>query len=584
MPTTAVLRRLARECLQFPGRIGAAVASLLVLSAAQLYLTWIAKLWADELVDGSGGDDIPRLLLLGAAVTTVMASALFASRYLLASVNQALLGRLRDAIQAKLLRAELAAVRGFPAGDLASRAFNDVGVLSGFTEMALKRVIGEGFLLAGAVAMMLWLEWRLTLAALVMGPPLVAVMAQFGRSVRRRGLLAQEEIGAVTAMFTEQIGGLSTIKGFGAERFESDRFAERNLSYRRRAVHADAWSALLGAAVILVTGLGLLAVIRYGSHLVASGRMTSGGLLSFCLYAVQAIEPARRMSEVVALMQRMAAAATRVFEVIDLPWVESGGTRSLAKPVRGEIEVDGVSFRYPVGRSVLAALDLRIEPGEAIALVATSGGGKSTLAALLQRFYDPSEGTIRLDGVDLRELSLDELRRAVCVVEQDAFVFAGSLADNVRYGSWEASRGDVERAIALAGLETFAHALPGGLDGELREGGRNLSGGQRQRIALARAIVREPAVLVLDEATSALDGDTEAQIFAKLDRWLAGRTVVVMAHRLSTVTRFPRVLVLEDGRLVAEGSAADLERTCPPFRRLFAEQLAPLGRDVAVAR
>jgi ABC-type multidrug transport system fused ATPase/permease subunit len=240
------------------------------------------------------------------------------------------------------------------------------------------------------------------------------------------------------------------------------------------------------------------------------------------------------------------------------------------------LRFEKVRFEYRPGQGVLRGLDLAISPSETVALVAMSGGGKSTLANLLIRFTDPQSGRILIDGMDLREVRLAELRRVVCVAQQEPFVFSGSLLDNIRYGSLSAARDEIDLAVLLAGLEEFVGAMPGGLNGYLTEGGRNLSGGQKQRIALARAVVRNPTVLVLDEATSAIDGETEQAIFERMRPWLAQRTVLIMSHRLATITRFPRIIVLQDGRITGDGTVLELIETCPVFRSLFAEQLAPL--------
>jgi ATP-binding cassette, subfamily B, bacterial len=232
---------------------------------------------------------------------------------------------------------------------------------------------------------------------------------------------------------------------------------------------------------------------------------------------------------------------------------------------------------------VLRGLDLEIAAGEAVAIVAASGGGKSTLAALLLRHLEAGRGRIAIDGVDVRERALADLRRAVCVVEQEPFLFTASVRENVCYGSWSAAREEVEEAIRMAGLETFVRSLPRGLDEAIREAGRNLSGGQKQRIALARAIVRDPPILVLDEATSAIDSEVEGRIFAGLESWLARRTVLAMAHRLSTVRRFDRVVVIQDGRVVGDGPVDSLLRTCPGFADLFADQV-PAAESTRVRR
>jgi len=301
-------------------------------------------------------------------------------------------------------------------------------------------------------------------------------------------------------------------------------------------------------------------------------------LLAFCLYAVQTIEPLRRLSEVQGLLQRALAAAGRVFQVIDLPGVETSGRLRLSEPARGEVHFDRIDFRYNQDHEVLHNFNLKVGPRETLALVSTSGGGKSTIGNLMLRFIDPQAGKILLDGIPVCDLKLHELRRAICVVEQEPFIFTGTVADNISYGSFSASRQQIELAASQSALNEFLASLPHGLDTLLAEEGRNLSGGQKQRIALARAIVRNPAVLVLDEATSALDSETEQLIFDRIQPWLAERTVLIMSHRLATVSRFRRIVILQDGSIVGNGSVFELLANCAPFANLFAEQVAPLDQ------
>ncbi|MEA2625845.1 MAG: ATP-binding cassette, subfamily bacterial MsbA, partial [Candidatus Binatota bacterium] len=506
------------------------------------------------------------------ALSVAMVAGLLFSRFLLADLNLRMVERLRQAMQQRLLAAEVRHVRGIAAGELASRAFTDAGRLVGFVQNVLKRAIGEGFLLAGAVAMMLFLDWGLALLVLTVAPLVLLLMAALGRVIRRLGTQAQEEIGRLTGLFVEEMRGITAIKAVRAEEFEERRFAAGNADLRDRLLGAEWWAAVLFAAVWLVTSLALLAIIARGSHQVMAGSLTAGGLLAFCLYALQTIEPARRLSELHGLLQGSLASAERVYEVIDLAPAERDGVRVLPAPVRGEIELAGVTFGYRPERPVLERASFRIAPREMVAIVSASGGGKSTLAGLLIRFEEAASGTIAVDGVDVRELRLDSLRRAVTVVEQEPFVFAGTLVENVRYGTWDATAASIEQAIELAGLRPFVRAQPAGAETRIDEGGRNLSGGQKQRIALARAILRDPAILVLDEATSALDSETEEQIFARLEPWMLRRTVVVMAHRLSTVSRVPRVLVLQGGRIVADGPIEHLLEGSPAFQQLFGDQ------------
>jgi subfamily B ATP-binding cassette protein MsbA len=461
-------------------------------------------------------------------------------------------------------------------GDAISRIFSDAGMLVGFVEGVLRRLLGESIVLIGAVSMMLYLNWRVALATLIVVPIVGLLLQRLAGMIRELSARAQRSAGEMGALLSEQLKGVSTIKVFGAVQAEADRFRQRSVKFRDQYVHSEAWKILLVTLVWGVTGAGLLSAIWYGSRQVAGGDSTPGELLAFCLYVAQTIEPLRRLSDVQGLLQRSLAAADRVYEIIDSSDFEPEGTERLPQRVEGTLRLEAVRFFYRADEPVLWDLDLTVAAGEMVGVVAASGGGKSTLASLLIRFADPQLGRITLDGRDLRRLQLADLRRAVCFVEQDPFVFSGSLLENLRYGSWDAPRQRVDAAVEMAGLNDFVQALPGGLDGSLVEGGRNLSGGQKQRIALARAIVREPSVLVLDEATSAIDSDTEKEIFARLTPWLARRTVMVMAHRLSTVSRCPRVVVLARGRVVGDGPVASLLYDCPPFRLLFADQLSQL--------
>jgi ABC-type multidrug transport system fused ATPase/permease subunit len=568
----AVFRRLVHDCLAFRGRLALAVASLVTLSGAQLALTWLVKQWADGPLAGDAAAVAP-LLRASIAVTAVLIGAVFVSRYVLDSVSQRLVERLRNRALARVLALRLDAAQQTHSGELASRILTDTGALAGFVGDVLKRLVGEGLVIVGALAMAFALQWRLALLTLTVVPAVIGVLAAMGSVIRRRSRRAQAAVGDLTATLHDVLRGLSTIKGFNAEAHEQARFAARNRHYRHAVLRGE-WSAsLLVAAVWILTGTGMWAILWYGTSQVLAGTITAGGLFAFCLYLLQTLEPLRRLSDVQGLLQRNLAAAARVYELIDAPAVETGGACRLEAPT-GVVALEAVSFRYRDETPVLRDLTLQLAPGAPIGLVAASGGGKSTLAKLLVRFAEPQSGGVRLDGVPLRELDLAALRRAVCVVEQEPFLFSGSVLDNVRYGAAHASRQRIEAALAAAGLTDVVRALPAGIETPIAEAGRSLSVGQKQRLALARAILRAPSVLVLDEATSALDSETEAQIFTQLDGWLRQRTTLVIAHRLSTIARFERVLVLENGRVVGDGSVAELHERCPAFSRLFADQLA----------
>jgi ABC-type multidrug transport system fused ATPase/permease subunit len=535
------------------------------------------KEWLEGPLTGGSLRPVGSLLLKAAGATFLLSLAVVLSRTLVASVNQRLLERLRDRAARRVLACRALAVRSRPAGELVSRVFSDASSLSGFVETLLKRLIMDGLDALGSIAIAFVVEWRLALAAVVLAPVLALVLSSLGRVVRKKGSLAQRELGELHSVFSEQLSGLTTIQGYDAGEREAGRFAATNAAYRGRVLAAELWSAAVLATVFLVTGLGFLGAIVWGSRLALAKELTPAGLLAFCLFAARTVEPVRRLAEVHAMLQRTLAAAARVYEVIDFGFLERQGGTPLPRPVRGSLALDRVRFRHEPSRPLLEGLELRVAPGETVAVVATSGGGKSTLASILAGFLVADEGSVALDGVDLREANLRDLRAAVRLVEQEPFLFRGTLADNVLFGRPRASRAEAVEALRLCGLEGLVAAIPGGLDGSLLEAGRNLSGGQKQRISLARAVLTDPPVLVLDEATSALDSETEGNLLDDLGPWLARRTVIVMAHRLSTVARYPRVVVLVDGRVAGDGPASRLLESCPPFRALFAGQLEPVA-------
>jgi subfamily B ATP-binding cassette protein MsbA len=579
MEARAVFRRLVNEILSLRRQVTVLVASLVLLAGARLLLTWLVKVLSDDLLAHGAEARLGALISAASLTMAVIVVLVFVSQYEMHSLNHRLVERLRNRAMRRLLLWDMPSFRARHGGELLSRLLNDAAALTGFARDVVRRLLGEGLVLAGSIAMMLYLDWRLALVAYVMVPLIALVLAPFGSLIRRAGALSQQKLSELTVVTEEQLRGISTVKGFQGEAFEAERFVRQNAAYRRQTMRAEAWSSLVLAAVWLVTGAGLIAILGYGAWGVLDGRLTPGGLFAFCLYAAQTVEPLRHLSDVQTILQRGLAAATRVYEIIDHPQVEAANGAAVARAWRGEIAFDEVRFGYGPDKAVLNGFSLNVRPGEALSLVATSGGGKSTLAALLTRFFAPQAGSIRLDGIDIAEIPLAELRRAVCVVEQEPFVFTGSLLDNVRYGSWSASEEEVRQAVRLAGLEAFVRSLPNGLAQSLTQAGKNLSGGQRQRIALARAILRDPAVLVLDEATGAIDGDTERQIFAGLEDWLARRTVLVMAHRLSTVARFDRIAVMTDGRVADTGGLDELAGRCASFRELFGDQLAMARRE-----
>jgi subfamily B ATP-binding cassette protein MsbA len=571
------LLRLIRESLRFRERLFIAATALVTLAATRLYLTWQVKRWLEVDSGPDGSTTLTLLLITAILVALLMVLAIMVSEYLVSDVNQRMLQGLRQQVQHKLLTMGVAGVWRFHSGDLLSRVFSDVSLLSDFIRLVFTYLIGETLLAVGAISMMFYLNWRLALGTCLVVPIAGLALDRFSGTIRTLAKSAQSEHAVLTALFAEQVQGITTIRGYQSEEFEHRRFVEQSTVLRCQFMRCELWSTSLISVIWLVTTIGFIGIVWYGHRQVGQGNLDLGNLITFCLCAAQLIEPIRKLSNVTAALQRCMAAAARVFEVIDSDVTEPEGCIFLSRPIQGAVQFEKVSFSYRIGQPVLRGIDMALRPGERLAVVAASGGGKSTLAKLLVRFCDVRQGRILLDGIDIKELRLSQLRRVVCVVEQEPFIFSGDLIDNIRYGSWDAPLKEIESAVSLAGLEPLIRSLPQGLSTKLEEGGRNLSGGQKQRIALARAVVRDPRVLILDEATSALDSDTERQILEQMEDWLGKRTVLVMAHRLSTVVRAQRIIVMEGGQVVGGGTVRELLDHCTPFHQLFSEQLATVG-------
>jgi len=578
--------RIAREVLRYPLPVFGAAVSLVGLGAAQLALPWVIKEWVQGPV-AQGGVPLTAHVVVALIIVTLLALFIVSSRSLLVSVDQRVVEHLRSAAVDHALRLEPATVERYPTGDVMSRVFQDVALLSGVTGTVMQRILGDGLLMIGALFMMFLLQWRLALAACLLAAIVVFALGATGRVIRRLGAVAQERMGTLSTILQEQLQGLSTIRGYQTEDFEADRFSVANAGYRATSIRAGSWSAALIGSAFLVAATGFVAAVWLGSQQVAAGRITVGSLLAFCLYAGLTVEPMRRLAETQGFLQRSLPAAERLFELLDLPLQSDATASSMLAPStparsvhaprrrsRGSaVGFENVHFRYLPDRPLLEGVDLHVHPGERIAVVAASGGGKTTLASLLLRFRDPIAGRILLDGADLRSYPIPELRRLVCVVEQKPFLFSGPLIENLRYGSWNAREAEIREAVDVCGLQPLVERHPLGINASLRESGGDLSAGERQRVALARAIVKNPALLVLDEATSAIDSQAEADIFARLEPWLAQRTVILMAHRLSTVRRVSRVVVLAGGRVSGDGTLDDLVGGESVFTTLFCDQL-----------
>ncbi|HWB36143.1 MAG TPA: ABC transporter ATP-binding protein, partial [Rugosimonospora sp.] len=455
-------------------------------------------------------------------------------------------------------------------GQVVSRATSDIGMVQGLLSM-VPIMSGNLLLFLISLGAMLWLSPLLTLIALAVGPGLWLVAKLSGRTLFPATWAAQQEAGTVAGVVDDAVTGVRVVKGFGQEEQELDKLstaARRLFALRVRAVRLTArYNPVLQA----IPALGQVGVLALGGWLAVEGHITLGTFLAFSTYLAQLVGPVRMLSALLTVGQQARASVIRVFEVIDSKPVIREAPDALTLPAEAApgVEFDAVTFGYVPSAPVLRGLSLRVDPGETMAVIGTAGSGKSTLSLLLQRFYDPQRGTVRVGDRDVRELTLDSLRASIGLVLEESFLFSDSVRANIAYGRPDATDEQVRAAARAAEADGFVEALPNGYDTVVGEKGLTLSGGQRQRIALARALITDPHLLVLDDATSAVDARVEAEIHATLHEVMRGRTTLVIAHRRSTLALADRIAVLDDGQVVDVGTAAELELRCPLYRLLL---------------
>ncbi|MFC4159835.1 lipid A export permease/ATP-binding protein MsbA [Chitinimonas lacunae] len=500
---------------------------------------------------------IPTVILLLALVRMVSS---FAGDYGSAWLAGQVQLDLRQAMFGRLLTLPNRFYDRSSVGETLSRVAFDVGQVSNAGLNVLNVVVRDSVAVVGYLSAMFTLDWQLSLFCLILAPGVGLVVAVAGKRLRKLSRGTQATMGTLTRVLDESIGGQRVVKIFGGAHYEGQRFFEVANRVRQLGVKQAATSALNSGLIMLLIGLTLSAIIYFALQRAQHGALSPGAFVAFMgsLLAIQG--PIKNLTKINEPLQRGLAAGESVFGVLDAEAEPDHGRQPIER-ARGELRFEAVEFRYDADqdeRPALDRFDLHIAAGETVALVGGSGSGKSTAASLLPRFYDPNQGRILLDGVDLRELPLADLRRQIALVSQDVVLFNDSIARNIAYGDAAPDRDRVIAAAQAAYADEFIRQLPDGYDTEIGENGARLSGGQRQRLAIARALYKDAPILILDEATSALDTESERQVQAALERLMQGRTTLVIAHRLSTIERADRIVAMERGRIVESGSHAEL--------------------------
>ena len=545
------------------GQAIAAFAFLIVSTTSTLAITGAGRLVVDR---GFGRSATPealtRYFLLMAAVVLILAGATALRYYFVTRLGERVVADIRKALYGHVLRLDQAFFLRTRTGEVLSRMTADITIIEVFLTTSISVGLRNGFSMIGAIILLLFVSPKLTLFVVVLAPVVMAPLFLYGRRVRNLTVQSQDLFAGAMGYAGETLDALDTLQAFGQEANAAGRFGRSVEAAFSASVARIGARALMTFLVMALVFSGVAAILFMGAHAVLAGTMTGGQLLQFVALAVLASSSVGALAEVWGDIQKGSGAMERIGEILQArPGIAPPAQpRPMPFPPRGEITFKDVVFAYP-GRPDLPALDgmsFHIRPGERVALVGPSGAGKSTVLRLLLRFYDPQSGTVMMDGVALPDADPAEIRARLALVAQDAPLFSGSALDNIRFGRDDADLDDARAAAAQAQAEGFIDALPEGFDTPVGERGKTLSGGQRQRLAIARALVREAPVLLLDEATSALDAENERLVQAALDQAMAGRTTLVIAHRLATVLRADRILVLDGGRIVEEGRHAEL--------------------------
>ena len=506
-------------------------------------------------------------LFVGAVLlaNVMMAGRLYAARY----SAQKVIHDIRNDLYTHLSAKSMSFFDRHQTGDLMSRVTNDVNMIQFFFTMAGTVILSSIGLTAMNLVFMLALDWVLALAILGLVPFFIAMQSVAKRVVPlfRR---SNEQMGIVNVEIREAISGIKVIQAFGREQYQEERFDRENWKLRDLRTRVLRTFGLYSQGIELIAGGATALILGLGAWRVVNGDLTLGGLVAFQGYLLLMLQPTRFLGFAVQITQQAVTSGERVFQIIDTPLdvQEKPDARPLPQ-VRGEIQFDRVTFQYGDRDPILRNVSVRIPAGGSLAIVGRSGSGKSTLANLLPRFYDPTEGALRVDGHDLRDIRLQDLRSRIGMVMQETFLFNMTVAENLRFGRKDASRDELEAAARMAAAHGFIEELPQGYDTLIGDRGVRLSGGQRQRIAIARALLVRPAILVLDEATSSVDTRTDRAIQRALERLMQERTTIVIAHRLSTIRRVDQIIVVEGGRIVAHGTHEELLANSDDYRAIY---------------
>jgi subfamily B ATP-binding cassette protein MsbA len=574
-----LFKRLLQLAKPHTARFSLALLCMLVVGATTSALAFLVKPTLDEIFLRKDSVALRWIPLAVVGIFLLKGGCSYAQTVLMNFIGQRVVADLRAVLYRKIQTQSLAFFTKNPTGILMSRITNDVAFIQAAVSEAVTSLLKDSFTLVCLIFVIFYRDWQLAIIAMLVFPLAVYPIAKFGQKMRQIASRTQVTFGSLTSLLQETISGNRIVKAFSMEEYENKRFAGENERLFRLNLKAASITAISSPFMEFLGGLGIAAIVFYGGYQVINGNSTPGTFFSFLTALIMLYEPVKRLTNVNNTIQQGIAGAERVFHIIDLvPEIKNRGDAVPLHRISREIRIENVTFRYEKA-PVLKNIKLSIRAGEVVAFVGMSGGGKTTLVNLIPRFYDVTEGAIRIDGRDIRDVTIESLREQIAIVTQQTILFNDTVRNNIAYGSIAKTEEEIAAAAKAANAHGFIQRLSKGYDTLIGEQGTKLSGGERQRISIARALLKDAPILILDEATSSLDSDAESEVQEALENLMKGRTTLMIAHRLSTIRNADRIIVLVDGEIREEGTHETLLSCQGEYCRLYQMQFKDNGRS-----
>ena len=574
-----IFKRLLKLAKPHTAKFSLALLCMLVVGATTSALAFLVKPTLDEIFLKKNSTALQWIPLAVVGIYLTKGACSYAQTILMNFIGQRIVADLRAELYRKIQTQSLAFFTKNPTGTLMSRITNDVGFIQGAVSEAVTSLLKDSFTLICLVFVIFYRDWQLAIIAMLVFPLAIYPIAKFGQKMRLIASRTQVTLGSLTTLLQETISGNRIVKAFSMEEYENRRFAGENERLLRLNLKAVSINAVSSPFMEFLGGLGISAIIYYGGYQVIHGQSTPGTFFSFLTALIMLYEPVKRLTNVNNTIQQGIAGAERVFSIIDLvPEIRNHSDSVPLARITREIKIQNVTFGYEEA-PVLRHINLTIPAGEMVAFVGISGGGKTTLVNLIPRFYDVTEGAILIDGLDIRNVTIESLRGQIAIVTQQTILFNDTVRNNIAYGNIAKTEEEIVAAARAANAHAFILRLPLGYDTLIGEQGTKLSGGERQRISIARALLKDAPILILDEATSSLDSDAEIEVQEALENLMKGRTTLVIAHRLSTIRNANRIIVLVNGEIREEGTHESLLACQGEYCRLYHMQFKDNGRS-----